>query len=164
MAIVCTVICRASAIIYWEYSSLWRLCCYNWAVQCRHKHNLMKQPQLFKGDLYLQIQLHQQRIKAWCCPWWKAAWTLLLLKSWASFCWAGSPSIWTLSLPECWWLEPRGISSPAFKILEIVASLASTNPRDPCPCPELALFCTCKQTIINCKYWVCRSITCSSQR
>ena len=28
--------CRASAIIYWEYSSLWRLFCYHWAVHCRH--------------------------------------------------------------------------------------------------------------------------------
>ena len=70
----------------------------------------------------------------------------------------------TLSPPECWWLEPRGISSPASEILEIVASLASTNPRNPCPRPELALLRTCKQTIMNCKYWVCRSITCSSQR
>ena len=32
------------------------------------------------------------------------------------------------------------------------------------PSPELALFSTCKQMIINCNYWVCLSITCSAQR
>ena len=51
----------------------------------------------------------------------------------------------TLSPPECWWLEPRGISSPASKILEIAASMAFTKLRDPRSHPELALFCTCKQ-------------------
>ena len=34
VATCCTANCRSSAIIYWEYSSLWRLICYNWAVHC----------------------------------------------------------------------------------------------------------------------------------
>ena len=50
VAIGCTVICRASAIIYWEYSSLWRLFCYHWAVHCSvdtntiwwYRHNYSK--------------------------------------------------------------------------------------------------------------------------
>ena len=109
-------------------------------MHCRHC-NLIEQPQLFKVYIHLQI-LHHQRIRAPCCPWGKAAWTRSLLTSWASFCSAGSPSTWTLSPPECWWLERRGISSPASKILEIAGS---TKPRDPCPHPELALYCTCKQ-------------------
>ena len=145
VAIGCTVNCRAKEIIYWEYSSLWRLFCYNWAVHCRHKHNLMKQLQLFKVNIYSQIQLYHQRIRARCCPWGKAAWTCPLLTRGAFFCWAGSPSNWTASPPECWWLERGGISSPASKMLEIVASMASNNPRNPCPHPELDLFCTCKQ-------------------
>ena len=69
VAIDCTVNCRASAIIYWENLSLWQLFCYNLAVNCRHKHNLMKQPQSFKVDIYLQIQLHHQRIRARYYPW-----------------------------------------------------------------------------------------------
>ena len=97
------------------------------------------QSQLFKVDIYLQIQLHHQRLKTRRCPWGKAAWI-----SWGSFCWAGSPSNGTLSLPECWWLQRRGISWPASKILDIVASLASTNTRHPSFRLELALFCICK--------------------
>ena len=54
-----------------------------------------------------------------------------------------------LNLPECWWLECGGISSTASKILEIVAFMASNNPRDPRPHPGLALFCTCKQLQIE---------------
>ena len=124
LAIGCWVNCRAKAIIYWEYSSLWRLFCYNWAVHCRHKHNLMKQLQLFKVDIYSQIQLYHQRIRARCCPWGKAAWTCSPLTRWAFFRWTRSPSNWTPSPPESWWLERRGVSSPAPKILEIVAFMA----------------------------------------
>ena len=36
VAICCKVNCRASAIIYWGYSSLWRLLCYDWALYSRH--------------------------------------------------------------------------------------------------------------------------------
>ena len=115
VAIGCTVNCRAKEIIYWEYSSLWRLFCYNWAVHCRHKHNLMKQLQLFKVDIYSQIQLYHQRIRARCCPWGKAAWTCSLLKGKPSFVEQEAHSTDKPLCPECWWLEHRR------KILEIVA-------------------------------------------
>ena len=51
-----------------------------------------------------------------------------------------------------WNVERRGISLPASTVLEVVASFASTNPKYPCPRPELTLFCTCKQTTTNSKY------------
>ena len=63
-----------------------------------------------------------------------------------------------------WKVERRGISSPASTVSKIVASFASTNPKDPFPRPELTLFCTCKQTTTNGKYWVCQSLTYSAQR
>ena len=41
----------------------------------------MKKPQLFKVNIYLQIQMHHQRIRARCWPWGKAARTRSLLTS-----------------------------------------------------------------------------------
>ena len=63
-------------------------------------------------------------------------------------------------------LSANGCSAEIFprqppNILEILVSLVSAIPKDPRLRPGLALFCTCKQTIINCKCWVCPSITCS---
>ena len=109
----------------------------------------LKQSRLCKVDIYLQIQLHHHGISARCCPWGKAAWTNSLHTSSASFCWEGSPSNWTLSPPECWRVARRGNSWSASKILEIVAYMASTNPRGPRPHPELARFCPCKQLWIT---------------
>ena len=139
VAIGCTVNCRAKAIIYWEYSNLWRLFCYNWAVHCRHKHNLMKQLQLFKVDIYSQIQLYHQRIRARCCPWGKAAWTCSLLKGKPSFVEQEAHSTdkplrlsaggWNTD-EKYWKLWP---SSPP-TILGILR-----------PHPKLVLSCTCKQ-------------------
>ena len=107
----------------------------------------LKQSRLCKVDIYLQIQLHHHGISARCCPWGKAAWTNSLHTSSASFCWEGSPSNWTLSPPECWRVARRGNSWSASKILEIVAYMASTNPRGPRPHPELARFCPCKPEV-----------------
>ena len=58
VATCCKVNCRASAIICWEYSSLWQLFCYSLAVHCRHEDNLMKQSQSFKVDNYLHICIY----------------------------------------------------------------------------------------------------------
>ena len=61
-------------------------------------------------------------------------------------------------------LSANGCSAEIFprqppNILEILVSLVSAIPKDPRLRPGLALFCTCKQTITNCKCWVCPSIT-----
>ena len=124
--------------------------------------NMMKQPQLFNVNVYLKI--HLNRIKARDYLSGRAACSRSLLTSWAFFYWGGSPSNWKLSLLECLWPARRGISSPVSTVLGTGAFFASTSPEDPRTLPELALFCTCKQTIINCKYWVFRSLTCSAQR
>ena len=57
-----------------------------------------------------------------------------------------------LSLLECLWPARRGISSPVSTVLGTGAFFASTSLEDPRTLPELALFCTCKQIIIDCKY------------
>ena len=54
-------------------------------------------------------------------------WTPSHLTSWASLFLTISSSNGKLFLPECWWLQPRGISSPASKILAIVDSLPSSR-------------------------------------
>ena len=124
--------------------------------------NMMKQPQLFNVNVYLKI--HLNRIKARDYLSGRAACSRSLLTSWAFFYWGGSPSNWKLSLLECLWPARRGISSPVSTVLGTGAFFASTSLEDPRTLPELALFCTCKQTIINCKYWVSQSITCWAQR
>ena len=72
----------------------------------------MKQSQSFKVGIYLQIQLHHQRIRAQCCSWGKTAWTGHTL-SWQAeppFFLTRSPCNWKkLFPPECWWLQRRGI-------------------------------------------------------
>ena len=111
----------------------------------------MKQSRSSEVGIYLQIQLHHQRIRAQCCSWGKTDKLSLLFLTRSP-----TENSFRLSAGGC---NAEVFFSPASKILEIVASLAST-----CPRPELAIFCTCKQTIINCKYWVFRSLTCSAQR
>ena len=96
----------------------------------------MKQPQSFIVDIYLQLQLHHKRIEVDVVSDEKLHGYALSWPAEPPFV-EQDPHPTEHSL-RCW-LERRGISLPAFKILEIVASLASTNSRDPSPRPELAL-------------------------
>ena len=117
----------------------------------------MKQSQSFKVGIYLQIQLHHQRIKAQCCSWGKTAWTGHTL-SWQAeppFFLTRSPSNSKLFPPECWWLQRRGIFLASLQNLGNCGLLGLHLPSSRAGC---------KQTIINCKYWVFRSLTCSAQR
>ena len=116
----------------------------------------MKQSQSFKVGIYLQIQLHHQRIRAQCCPWGKTAWTGHTL-SWQAeppFFLTRSPSNWKLFPPECWWLQRRGIFLASLQNLGNCGLLGLHLPSSRAGC---------KQTIMNCKYWVFRSLTCSAQ-
>ena len=82
-------------------------------------------------------------------------WTYSLLTSWASFFLTRSPSNSKLFPPECWWLQRRGIFLASLQNLGNCGLLGLHLPSSRAGC---------KQTIINCKYWVFRSLTCSAQR
>ena len=78
------------------------------------------------------------------------------------FRWTGSRSNWQASPPECWWLEAEAFPCQPPKSLKLWP---------PWPPPIQRIITSSRassflylQTIINWKYWVCQSITCSAQR
>ena len=124
------------AIIYWQYSSLWRPFSYNWAV---HNSSLSE-------DYSSMLSLRKS-----CMETLSPDKLSLLLFS--------RKSIQLKTLSACVLMaETHKYFLTSLQVLGIVVFLASSNPRDPGPPQELALFCTCKQTIINSKYWVCQSM------
>ena len=122
----------------------------------------MKQLQLFIVDIYSQIQLYHQRIRAQCCPWEKAAWTCSLLK--------GKPSFVEQEAHST--DKPLRLSAVGWKQRYFLASLQNLGNcgllglhqfKGFSPSSRASSF-PYLQTIIIWKYWVYQSITCSAQR